>query len=170
MPKAKQWLSGKRVMNRWGIDPVELLEFLMQGLPAYERQNGDIVRVEPNTNYYEDVSSSLLLFKPSDVEEFEKENEWLVSKGTDTTDASLSAKEQRELGRLQREKAKWDKSLEAAVHIGTFYAQLDHQITRKELADEIYKIDPNLPNTTIDKIWKSIPEQHRKGAGAPKKE
>ncbi len=169
MSKARQWFSGKTVMKRWSVDPVELVELLMQGLPAYERQNGDIVRVEPDVDYRSEVGSSLLLFKPSDVEDFEKEHEWLGANSADVNDVHLSAKEKRELGRLQREKAKWDKSIEAAVHVGLFCAGQDDQVTRAQLVDEIYKIDPTLPKTTIDKIWKAIPEQYRKGAGAPKK-
>lgn len=172
MPKAQQWMSGTGVMKRWGIDWVELVELLRQGLPAYDRQEGGFLE-KVDADRLDDYDPHFMLFKPADVEAFEHENEWLLVSAAQQVEQSLASnltdKEKRRLGQLLREKVKWDKSLEAAVHIGLFCAQLNHHITRAELEDEIYKIDPDLPNTTVDRIWRAIPEQHRKAAGRPKK-
>jgi hypothetical protein len=70
---------------------------------------------------------------------------------------------------LRIEKKKWDASIVAAVHIGIFCEKLDHPITRSELENEIFKIS-DLPYTTIEKIWRTIPDKYRKSAGRPKKQ
>jgi hypothetical protein len=86
----------------------------------------------------------------------------------------LSANDARELGRLKNEKRKWDDSISAAVKIGISCQKLQlegHEITRANLTDEIFKLGyKKLPDTTIDKIWKAIPESYRKKAGRPSKE
>ncbi len=171
MSKAEQVMSGGSLMKRWNIDVFELFECIAQGLPAYRREYNELKDFDtgPGGDYVVELTVPTLLFHPSDVQHFEKENEWLLERAAGREDMALSAEEKRELGRLRREKAKWDKSIEAAVQIGRLCANIDHEITRAELADRIYEIDDRIPNTTIDKIWKSIPEEHRKAAGAPKK-
>lgn len=141
--------------------------------PACVRSTGGGFLEKVDADRLDDYDPHFMLFKPADVEAFEHENEWLLVSAAQQVEQSLASnltdKEKRRLGQLLREKVKWDKSLEAAVHIGLFCAQLNHHITRAELEDEIYKIDPDLPNTTVDRIWRAIPEQHRKAAGRPKK-
>ena len=86
----------------------------------------------------------------------------------------LSANEARELGRLRREKSNWNDSIEAAVQIGIYCNQLsvgDKKITRDNLSNKLFELGfKDLPDTTIEKIWKAIPEKHRKKAGRPSKE
>ena len=86
----------------------------------------------------------------------------------------LSANDARELGRLRTEKHKWDDSISAAVQIGILCRELSEesqQITRAMLEDKIHIFGyKDLPKTTIEKIWKAIPDQHRKKAGRPSKE
>jgi hypothetical protein len=79
-------------------------------------------------------------------------------------------KEPRELGGLREEKKKWDSSIVAAVQAGVHFANLDREIIRDELQDFINRMDKNVPNTTIDKIWKALPDKYKKGPGRPKKE
>jgi hypothetical protein len=84
----------------------------------------------------------------------------------------FTAQDARELGRLRTEKSKWDDSIKASVRIGIFCGELLEkgiEIKRDELKDKIHELGLKLPNTTIDKIWKAIPEKYRKKAGAPQK-
>ena len=110
-----------------------------------------------------------LFFKMEDVMHFEdkEKNNGMESNRLPKNDA-------RELGRLRQEKSKWDNSIKAAVLIGIFCDQLSTEgikITKAKLQDEIHKIGfKDLPKTTIEKIWKALPEQHRKKAGRPPKE
>jgi len=109
-----------------------------------------------------------LFFNPTDIEAFEKGHESLMQRVSGAKE--VTAEEARELGQLRLEKNKWDSSIIAAFHIGMYCAHLEqHRITRNELANEVYKIDDKIPDTTIDKIWKAIPKDLRKDAGRPRK-
>jgi hypothetical protein len=170
MPNKPKWYSQERLMRRWGIDWRELPQLLEEGLPAYYRDGGLLEKVD--TDRLDECDFSMLMFKPSDVEAFEQENPWLLEEASEQIEksltSSLTAKEKRELGQLRREKKKWDKSLEAAVHVGIYCAGQHNPVLRDQVTDEVYKIDSQLPKTTIDQIWKAIPHEHRKGAGRPK--
>ena len=169
MAKDKPIWSGKRVMERWNSSPTELASFIYQGLPAFRMEKGKYIEVKPEEiQHYDDQHMTDLLFRPVDVEEFEKRPgfmELIVDRG-----AVLAAQEARELGELRKEKAKWDSSIAAAVQAGVHFANLDREIIRDELKDFIYKTDKTIPNTTIDKIWKALPDKYKKGAGRPRKE
>jgi hypothetical protein len=79
----------------------------------------------------------------------------------------LSREESQELGRLRREKKKWDKSLEAAIHAALFFQ--GKKLTRKNLSEELYKF--GLPDASLEIIWKGLREKGlTKDAGRPKKE
>jgi hypothetical protein len=154
-------------MEKWGKDTTELLSIVYQGLPSYEAIEGEFCRMDADD--LKDTAPyrmSEALFKPSDVEAFEHENEWLFN---DSSKSSLSPEEARELGRLRREKDKWDSSVEAAVTMALFCRDLGHPITKAQLQDEIYKIDSDLPMSTIEMIWKALPEDLKQGAGRPRK-
>lgn len=80
----------------------------------------------------------------------------------------LTNEEKRTLGQLEREKEKWDISIEAAVTIGIYVASANGRVMRKEIQDEVYKVDGDIPKTTIERIWKAIPVKYRKQGGRPK--
>lgn len=163
--------SGERVLKRWQASPTELASYIYRGLPAYYMKEGKLRQVDPKElNRFDMDHMTDLLFIPSEIESFEKKDEQLRQRMTGEANAALKGEEAQELGRLRNEKDKWDASIVAALHIGLYCAQLDHSITRAELADEVYKVDPKIPDTTIEKIWKAIPIDLRKAAGRPKKE
>ena len=202
MPKIEvPWINGKRLMERWDINLDELYQAIFfLHLPVYnsnyERQegvefkeydvNGDIGRIYGNNLYElnqltlapqwpyiwgESVDEVLrsLHFYMKDVNEFEKKHSKIIQIEKDT----LTPKEAQELGRLRREKSKWDDSIEAALQIGLFCNELskqDEKITRDMLSQKLFDLKfKDLPNTTIEKIWKAIPEKFRKKAGRPTK-
>jgi hypothetical protein len=169
MAKDKPIWSGKRIMDRWNSSPTELASLICDGLRAFRIEKGERIGVKPEEiQHYDNQHMTDLLFRPVDVEEFEKRfglMKVLVDKG-----AALSAEDARELGQLREEKKKWDSSIVAAVQAGVHFANLDREIIRDELKDFIYKTDKTIPNTTIDKIWKALPDKYKKGAGRPKKE
>jgi len=85
--------------------------------------------------------------------------------------AHLSSIDAKELGRLRREKEKWDKSIEAAVTAALFCFDQGERITRKQLWSVLSeKGFRDIPDTTFDKIWKAIPSKYRNLGGRPKKE
>jgi len=171
MPEDHPSWSGERVLKRWNASPTELAAHIYRGLPAYHLKEGQFYQVHPKElNHFDMEHMTDLLFIPSEIEAFEKENEELIQRMQNEANGGLKGKEAQELGRLRIEKEKWDASIVAALNIGLYCANLGHPITRAELADEVYKIDPKIPDTVIDKIWKAIPADKRKDAGRPKKE
>jgi hypothetical protein len=167
MAKDKPIWSGKRIMDRWNSSPTELASLICDGLRAFRIEKGERIGVKPEEiQHYDDQHMTDLLFRPVDVEEFEKRfglMKVLVDQGV-----ALSAEDARELGQLREEKKKWDASIDVAVQTGIHCAKRDDVITRDQLTDFIVKIGV-LPDTTIDKIWKALPEKYRKASGRPKK-
>ena len=153
-------------MKRWDIDFNELIEFIERGLPAYDHDLGkieiDLVEhIYPGRQEY-------YRFEPSDIEQFETENEWLV-KGKTAISSELTGEERRELGQLRTEKKKWDASIIASVKIGLFVSEQTGPLKRDDVKNELYKIDSSLPDTTFEMIWKAIPDKYRHKGGRPRK-
>lgn len=80
----------------------------------------------------------------------------------------MDAKEKREFGQLKREKEKWDASIQAALLVGMFVQEKNQVLKRKDVKDQLYKIDSTLPDTAFEKIWKAIPSQYRHKGGRTK--
>ena len=171
MTKDDLFWSGKRIFERWHVFSTELASYIYKGLPAYRMEKGELHQVIPEEiDHFDADHMTDLLFDPSDVESFENKHESLLKRSLGKNETRLAAVEARELGRLRDEKHKWDSSVSAAVKIGIYCANLGRPVVRKEVEDEVFKLHPQLPNTTIDKMWKALPEKYRKGAGRPKKE
>lgn len=86
--------------------------------------------------------------------------------------SSLTGKEKQEFGRLKIEKTTMDSTVKAAVNVGEYIHKAkmeDRLIVKNEIIDLINSIDLKIPNTRIDLIWKSIPENIKSGPGRPKK-
>ncbi|GAG37422.1 unnamed protein product, partial [marine sediment metagenome] len=50
-----------------------------------------------------------------------------------------------------------------------FCSRQDRPVTRKQLHDELYRLKlDSIPDTTLDRIWKAIPEKFRNLGGRPK--
>ena len=83
----------------------------------------------------------------------------------------LSKSEDQELGRLRKEKLKWDLSLEAAVKSAIYFSrEAETPVKHKDLEDFIYKkVHKSVPTTSIERIWKSFPDELKKNAGRPQK-
>jgi len=169
MAKEKPIWSGQRVMERWKSSPTELASLICDGLRAFRIETGKRIEVKPEEiQRYDHEHMTDLLFRPVDVEEFEKQPglmEVLVDRG-----AALAPPEARELRDLRKEKAKWDSSIAAAVQAGAHFATFGRQIIRDDLQDFINKMDKNIQNETIAKIWNALPDKYKKGPGRPKKE
>lgn len=167
MKKLTQWISGKQLMKKWNIDAIQIATLIEQGLPAY--LNHEPYGIDEAGNYIEIAAwINEILFKPSDIEFFESENQGLINDSSEN-DMKLSAKDARLLGQLKREKETWDKSLAVAVQVGIFCAQEDREVKRDEIYDFVYSIDDTISKATFEKIWKAIPVKYRKSAGAPQK-
>ena len=52
-------------------------------------------------------------------------------------------------------------------HIGGAFSSMDILTV---LYNKIMKIDPKIPNTTMDKIWKALPSKYKSGPGRPRNE
>jgi hypothetical protein len=134
-------------------------------------EKGKILKMEPEEIHDFDSSHMTdLLFMRADIEDFEKANDWPIKDESDANNIKLTAKDARELGRLENEQEKWDRSIEAAVQVGIFCANMGRTVVKREVVDEVIKIDRDIPDTTIDKMWKALPDKYRKGAGRPRKE
>ena len=167
MKKLTQWISGKQLMKKWNIDAIQIATLIEQGLPAY--LNHEPYGIDEAGDYIEIAAwINDILFKPSDIEFFESENQGLINDSSEN-DMKLSAKDARLLGQLKREKETWDKSLAVAVQVGIFCAQEDREVKRDEIFDFVHQLDDKIPKTTIEKILKVIPAKYRKSAGAPQK-
>jgi len=85
---------------------------------------------------------------------------------------SLSGKEKQELGRLKKEKITMDLTVKAAIDVGKYVEKAKMRnklIVKNEIIDLINGIDLKIPDTRIDLIWKSIPNEIKSGPGRPKK-
>jgi hypothetical protein len=73
MEKDKIIWSGRRIMDRWRSSPTELASFIYQGLRAFRMKNGNFHEVKhEEVNNFDDKNMTDLLFRPVDIEEFEK--------------------------------------------------------------------------------------------------
>lgn len=164
MDKDKPIWSGRRIVERWKIYTTELGSYIYQGLPAYEMAEGEFIKVPANEiSRFDEDRMTDLVFRPSDIEAFEEKNDLLQN------ESQMAAEDARELGRLRVEKKAWDKSIVAAVRIGLFCASKGGEFVRGDIYDEIMNIDQGIPNTTMNTIWKAIPDKYKKGPGRPRK-
>ena len=171
MAKGTSFLSGQRLMERWGIYSTELAAHIYQGLPALQMKEGKFFQVplEEINNFDADHMTDFV-FDPDDVLTFEKEHGLTPINESESDDGKLSGDDARQFGMLKRQKLKLDASILAAVQIGIYCANADHRITRDEMGDMIYKIDNAIPKSTYELIWQALPDQMKKGPGRPKKE
>ena len=165
-------LSHKEVLQRWDRDINILKKFVMsRDLPAYDSSGVWFDPLSPEAQHL-GINPKNYIYLKSEVEELEIRKPWL-SKDTiesdDDNQQSLNAKERREFGQLKREKEKWDASIKVAVEIGIFCQEQNKKIKRAEIRDKAYEANPNIHDTTIEKIWKAIPKQYRSTGGRPKK-
>ena len=175
-------ISLKKLLDRWSVDRFELSQIIYEGeLEVYQRL--DIYSkfgqsaVPLGRKAYRKVKKEKLnrifsfqeiealeiyfVFK-NDIEAFEDKHPEINS--------SYSDKDARLLGQLKREKEKWSLSLEAAIKIGLYLSTINNEITRNDLFAKLDKDGfSDLPDTTIEKIWKAIPNNYKKSAGRPKK-
>ena len=98
-----------------------------------------------------------------------EETESVVEPKTDEViPEPLSPGERRELGMLQQQKEKWEKSIEATVE-AVMVAEKKKKITRDELNDHLHAFD--LPAATLEVIWRALRKKGlTKGPGRPKSE
>ncbi|MBC2713538.1 MAG: hypothetical protein HGJ94_21830 [Desulfosarcina sp.] len=162
-----KWVAFDRLLERWKLTRSELNQIITGGsLPAYALyQNLDYVEeLSPipisiqDWKTKADIKPERLVFKTEDIERIEVIN-----------NSDLNGKDRQELGRLRNEKQKWDDSIAAAVRIGIFCKEIAEPLKKDVLTDKISDMGYHLPDTTIIKIWRSVPEEFRKKAGAPRK-
>ena len=171
------------VIKRWGIGETEMMILIFNksclkpysfvgGLPAqvdidYEREElFESKEAHPPEKLHDWV------FRLSNLEEIETVFDFpdIHDEAQFEKTPDLSGEEKRELGRLRTEKAKWDRSISAAVHATIFAIEQEQPIIRDKLKDELYRAGfKDVPDTTFDKIWKAIPLEYRHKGGAPKK-
>jgi len=160
MPIKERWIFEDILLKRWDIDVYGLHDIVQQGIPIYDKNRNRLYEVSG------DSSEQPYMYKMDDIEKFENDNPHLFESGNH----GLDAKEKRELGQLRREKEKWDTSLNAAVQIGIFCHEQNREVTRDKVWSKAYEIDDSLPETAIEKIWKSIPGNYKSKGGRPPKD
>jgi len=171
MSQVERFWSGQRLLDRWNAPPTELASFIYQGLPAYKMEKGGFHQIKPEEVMQFDMDHMTdLLFMRTDIEDFEKANKLPTKDESDANNIELIAKDARELGRLKNEQEKWHSSIKAAVQVGIFCANMARAVVREEVDNLVNNIDEAIPFTTIDKMWKALPDKYRKGAGRPRKE
>jgi len=164
MKKNDQWMYGEFVRNQWGFEERTFTTIVYDNkIPAYDIYNE---RLEADEAFH--IHPDGLKFRSEDIENFQLENEHLFKNKTDIREQIMDAKASQELGRLRREKEKWDSAIDVAVKIGLFCHEQNKKLKRKEVWDHVIHIDKNLPDTTIEKIWRAIPKQYRSQGGRPK--
>ena len=160
-----EWMYGGMVRSRWCVDDRTFAAIIYDNkIPAYDIHHERLDAEEALHSFIEDQK-----FRKEDIENFEIENKDLFKNNADLAERIMDAKASRELGQLRREKEKWDASINVAVKIGVYCHEQNKELTRKEIWEYVIHIDKNLPDTTIEKIWKAIPEQFRSKGGRPQK-
>ena len=161
--KIEQRISVQQVMKKWTMNEAEIMALIYDGLPVYF-PTGE--RVNPyQVNHMQPGLMQIMLLKPSDIKEFEKKVSWISDEGQGT----LDPKEARKLGQLEREKEKWNDSIISSVQIGMWAAGKKELFRRDDVKDKLCEINPDIPDTVFEKIWKAIPEEKRHKGGRPKK-
>lgn len=173
-------ISVKKLMERWDLELAEFRQVPIKGYismfrgvyPVFDPQEYPSDRIDEMVSKDEEIvdigaltyeSLMRCRFKLSDVYEMEEK----YSELSNDPEKTISGKEKRELGRLRREKEKWDRSIAVAVKIGIYVNKSDRPIIRRELFDKVGNIDSSLPITTTEMIWDAIPANLRKGPGRP---
>jgi len=171
MSQVEKFWSGQRILERWGISPTELAAFIYQGLPAYRMAKGKFDQIKSEeVNQFDMDSMTDLVFLPTHIKDFEQANDLSIKDESDGNNVKLSAKDAREFGRLKAEQEKWYSSITAAVQVGIFCSTVGHSVVRREIEGCVFDIDQAIPFTTIDIMWRAIPDKYKKGAGRPRKE
>ncbi len=166
MKKNDQWMYGGIVRSLWGVDDRTLAAIVYDNkIPAYDIHYERLDPEEALHTFIEDQK-----FRSEDIEKFASENGHMLDIDKHYSKIVLNAKDKRELGQLKREKEKWDSSIDVAVKIGMFCQEQDRILNYPEIHDRVYGIDKSLPDSTIKKIWKSIPKKYKSKGGRPKKE
>ena len=166
MKKNDQWMYGGIVRSLWGVDDRTLAAIVYDNkIPAYDIH---FERLDPEEALHTIIEDQK--FRSEDIEKFASENEHMLNFDKHYSKIVLNAKDKRELGQLRRQKEKWDASINVAVKIGVYCQEQNRILNRHEIWDQVIHIDKNLPETTIEKIWKAIPEQFRSKGGHPKKD
>lgn len=183
--KLTRWVDADDLMYRWHVNELELAELVIKfDLPIYDRETLDYPDNDVNEWITFMISNDDCAFKLDEIEYFESNQKDLLPNikkkkeelhlNVDTKKASgterLSPKEVRELGQLRKEKNKWDKSIVAAIETAFFCKDQKIPVTKNQLWNNLEKKKlADIPNTTFEKIWKSIPEAFRSSGGRPKK-
>ena len=169
--KLFKYISGTRLMERWGLDLVEIRQILLQ---QYEEKHyydwvfpDDNEQVKPQiglagTNIVEAFSIPVneddfkkICYKLADIEKFEHEHPEIIN-------TPLTKKEACELGRLRKEQNKVDMYLQAAVDIGLWCNDVQEPVTRKMLVDKIQDKYPEITKKAINKhFWQAVPKDLR---------
>ena len=161
MSKEERWISDIFLRKQWKLENYDFWRIIEQGgIPVYDKNKNRLYEVSG------DSDEQPYMYKMDDIEKYENDNPHLFESGSH----GLNAKEKRELGRLRREKEKWDALLNAAVHIGIFCHEQENVLTRDIVWARAYEIDDSLPNTAIERIWKSIPGNYKSKGGRPPKD
>jgi hypothetical protein len=178
MDKLLRWISAEHLMERWNLEPYELKQIPIKGyIPGSPEQVPDspFEYIDVGFAAIVDIDAlphDLLLncvFKRSDVYNLEKKHPELRNE----EQGQISKKEKKELGQLRNEKSKWDDSIKASFQIGIYCRELseqDKKITHSMLDQKIFDLGfKDLPDSTIELIWKGISENYRQKAGRPRK-
>ena len=174
-PLGLKWIEFEKLKNKYQLTKFELMSLVEQGgLPAYYCTNkfrwvGDATPISAPIQEWPngaDWRPEKLVFMLEDVERLQLPE----TNQTKEVYSKLSPKESQELGRLRKEKEKWDDSIKAAVQAAIYCEKQGKKVTKKQIWDELsqHSLD-NIPNTTFDKIWRAIPSEYRSIGGRPPK-
>lgn len=163
METGKKWIYGEQLLKRWGISRLLFIQILEDDFPRYD-EDFELVEYDCEFVGHFDLDRYYL----DDIIRFEREHPEMFDFTQPDEASPMTAKEKREFGQLRREKGKWDASIGAAVQIGIWCHEQGKVLLRKEVWDKVYSIDPQIPDTTVEKIWNSIPQEYRHAGGWPK--
>ncbi len=174
--KNRMWVSGDELLKRWQIRVDELNVHICPNfedhLPAYRidspGRSTEITNMDMWSNLTLNEDASNLIFATGQMLAFEKEKGFVIfgQDGQIVSEISTDGKERQKLGRLREEKKTWDRAIDAAVHAAL--SCQGKEIKRHELTDELHQF--NLPDTTIERIWKALRDKGlTKKGGRPRK-
>jgi len=131
MTQIIDYIRFHKLMERWNLDESEIHQLIFKGLlPDYvdytnysRRPDMISICLVKSLEVERDIRNDQLVFKVEDVMQLEKTHP-MFSKNQELhpkpDSHSLNAKEAQELGRLRKEKIKWDNSIKAAIQAAIF--------------------------------------------------
>jgi len=170
MKVINKWFTLEQLQDRWDISDESLEYYIEEGyLPFYywSYEEDKLKKAVPeDLEAHGGLARSCFDF---DGQVFLYDDILRMEEEFGEDEGGLSPTEKRHYGQLKAERDTFDDAIGATVKAVLYCQKIGKRITKPELFDYLKDISPDLPVTTMNKIRNALPQQFKKGPGAPLK-